>query len=192
MSNSAICDSKMSRNRPEMRKVTSMRGRSSSGERQHLDAGDAAGGLVPDRPHAEIGQRLGEIVAAGAQRGRRPEVDHERARILALILQVAAHDLLGGAHADHRGGARRNGARIDRGEIASGRQHVGAPARRRAGGARRHAASVERRQQRGALAAGRGADRRLGALAGGEQACKRLPRRARGRTRAGCRGWRDP
>ena len=47
------------------------------GQRQDLYAGDAAGGLVPDGLHAEIPQRLREIVAAGAQRGRGPEIDHQ-------------------------------------------------------------------------------------------------------------------
>ena len=154
MSNSAIWVSKMSRNRPEMRKVTSMRGRSSAASGRismpvtRLEAVSQVG------PHAEIGQRLGEIVAAGAQRGRRPEVDDQCARGLAMILQVTAHDFVGRAHADRRRGAGRNGARIDRGEIAPARQHVGAAARRRAGGARRHAASVERGEE-GSAARGR-------------------------------------
>ena len=38
-----------------------------------------------------------------------------------MILQVAAHDLVGGAHADGGGGAGRDGARIDRGEVAARR-----------------------------------------------------------------------
>ncbi len=111
---------------------------------------------------AEIGQSLGEIVAAGAQRGRRPQVEHDRAWVLAFILQVAAHDLRSRAHADHCGCAGGNGARIDSREIAPARQHVEPPARGRPGGARRDSATVERRQKCGALAAGAVGNQRLG------------------------------
>jgi len=37
-------------------------------QRHDLDAGEPARSLVPGRPHAEIGQRLRQVVAAGAQR----------------------------------------------------------------------------------------------------------------------------
>ena len=173
-------------------------------ERQHLDAGDAVGARVPDGSGAEIGQSLGEIVAAGAQRGRRPQVEHDRARVLAFILQVAAHDLRGRAHADHCGGAGRNGARIDSREIAPARQHVEPPARRRPGGARRHAATVERRQQarrarcrRSRQSAPRPAvpaleTRPEGSLALPARAPPALRQLVLCRTRADCRGWRGP
>ena len=144
------------------------------GQRQDLYAGDAAGGLVPDGLHAEVPQRLRKIVAAGAQRRRGPEIDHQRARRLAVILQVAPHHLVGGAHADRSGGACRDGARIDRGEVAAGRQHVGATAARGAGRSRRDSACIEGSEQGGALTAGRGTDRRLGAGRRGEQAHRLL------------------
>ncbi len=148
------------------------------GQRQDFDAGDPARGLVPGRLHAEIPQRLREIVAAGAQRGRGPEVDDQRARRLAMILQVAAHDFVGGTHADGRRGAGRDGARIDRGEIAARRQHVGTAARRRAGGTGRHAASVEGGDERRTLAIAAGADGRLSSRRQRERLHRRLVGRA--------------
>ena len=128
------------------------------GQRHDFDAGDAARRLVPGRAHAEIGQRLGEIVATGAKRCRGPEIDDQGARILAVILQVSAHHLVGRARTDDRSGARRNGARIDRGEIPTGRQDVGAAARGRTGWSWRHASPVERRQKRRALVPTAGAN----------------------------------
>ena len=205
MSNSAICAWKMSRNSPEMRSVTSMRGRSSRAMRQDLDAGDAVGARVPGRPRAEIGERLREIVAAGAQRRRRPQVEHDRARVFAFVLQMPAHHLGCRARADGGGGPRRDGARIDGRQVAPGRQHVEPAARRRAGRPRRHAPSVERREQACALAGGAIVDQ-LGhaLLASSVERAPSMPRSvlapaprahlpsARGRTRAGCRGWRGP
>ena len=157
------------------------------GQRQDFDAGDPARGLVPGRLHAEIPQRLREIVAAGAQRRRGPQVDDQRARRLAMILQVAAHDFVGGTHADGRRGAGRDGARIDRGEVAPRRQHVGAAARRRAGRTGRDAASVEGGDQRRTLAIAAGADGRLSSGRQRERLHRRLVGRA-GRRRAGRRG----
>ena len=157
MSNSAICASKMSRNRPEMRSVTSMRGRSSTASGRISMPVTRLEALSQTGCTPRYAQRLREIVAAGAQRRRGPEIDHQRARLLAVILQVASHHLVGGARADRGGGARRDGARIDRGEVAAGRQHVGAAARsarrpvpaprgvRRARRARRRARSQPKR-----------------------------------------------
>lgn len=43
------------------------------GERDGLQAGDAAGGVVPDGADAEQGERLGDVVACGAHRARTPQ-----------------------------------------------------------------------------------------------------------------------
>ena len=66
-----------SRNRPEMRSVTSTRGRPKLRGRQDLEAGDARRAVVPHGPHAEQRHGLGEVVAAGAHGGAAPEVDDD-------------------------------------------------------------------------------------------------------------------
>ena len=119
-----------------------------AGRRQHLDAGDAAGGRIPLRPAAHQRQPLRDLLAAGAQRGRAPEIDDQRARPVAMLLQIAAQHFVGGRAAEIEGGRRRHGARIGGEEIAAGRQHIGAAARRRAGRAGGDVAAVERGKQR--------------------------------------------
>ena len=148
---SAICVGNMSRNRPEMRQVTSTRGRADARHRQHFDAGDAAGGGVPLRAAAHQRQALGDLLAAGAQAGAAPQVDHQRARPVAVILKIAAQHIIGGGLAEVEGGRRRHGARIGGEQVAAGRQHVGAAARRRARRPGADVAAVECRQQRDAL-----------------------------------------
>ncbi len=86
-----------------------------------------------------------------------------------MILQIAPHHLVGSAHADGRRSPGRNGARIDRGEIATGGQDIGAAAGRRAGRTRRDPAAIEGGNQRGALCAGAGAQRGLGAGRGDQR-----------------------
>ena len=144
------------------------------GGRQHFDAGDAPAGRIPDRPAAHQRKPLRDLLAAGAQRGAAPQIDHDRARRLAMRLQMRAHDFVGGEPAEIHRGRRRQRARIGGEEIAAGRQHVAPSARRRAGRARRDAAAVERGEQRRAFGLGARpprADRRC--------------RRARGRKCAG-------
>ncbi len=75
---------------------------------------------------------------------------------------MAAQQLGGGLLGEQHGGARRDRAGIDGIEIAAGGQHVGAAARRRAGGAGAHEFAVERGDERVALGLGRGVE------AGGE------------------------
>ena len=81
---SAICAGNRSRNRPEMRQVTSTRGAAHRRGRQHFDAGDAAGRMVPDRPAAHQRKPLRDLLAAGAQRGAAPQIDDDRARHVAM------------------------------------------------------------------------------------------------------------
>ena len=152
---SAICAGKRSRNRPEMRQVTSTRA----------------------RPIAAVGSTSMPVTRplAWSQIGRQPisaspcAISSPPVRKVALPqrsmttargnspwrLQMRAHDFVGGEPAEFHRGRRRQRARIGGEEIAAGRQHVAPPARRRAGRARRDAAAVERREQRRAL--GRGA-----------------------------------
>ena len=67
-----------------------------------------------------------DVLAAGAQGRRGPEVHDDPARIVALVLEVAAHHLGGRALAERRGGPGRDGARIEGREVAAGRHHVAA------------------------------------------------------------------
>ena len=73
---------KASRKKPEMRTVTSMRGRPSSASGHDLDARHALRLRVPRRPHAEQREDLGHVVALRAHRGGAPgdEADHPRQR----------------------------------------------------------------------------------------------------------------
>ena len=64
-----------------------------------------------------------------------------------MILQVAADHLVGGTHTDDRGGAGRDGAGIDGGEIAPGRQHVQPATAGRAGRPRGDASAIESGEQ---------------------------------------------
>ena len=131
-----------------MRKVTSTRGRPS-----------AAGGSTSTpvtRPVAAshcgrqpISARPCAISSPPVRSaGAAPQIDHQRARPVAMILRIAAQHLVGRGLAEIEGGRRRHGARIGGEQVAAGRQHVGAAARRRAGRAGRDVAAVERGKQR--------------------------------------------
>ena len=109
--------------------------------RQHLDAGDAAARPLPLRPAPHQRQRLGDLLAAGPERRRAPEIEHHRPRPVAVLLQIEPHHLVGGAAAEFDGGRCRDRARIGGVEVAPGRQHVRAPARRRPGRAGSDAAA---------------------------------------------------
>src|SRR6185437_13922725 len=116
-------------------------------ERQDLEAADAGGRWVPDRPAAEEREGLREIVAAGAHGRRSPEVEHDALRPFAVVLRVALEDLVGGAAADLPGVAGRGRTRIDGVEIAAGRQNVEPATRGRAGRPWRNKASAKRAQE---------------------------------------------
>ena len=129
---------------------------SHGGGRQHLDAGDACACRVPDRPAAHQREALGDLLAAGPQRGAAPQIDDEGARHLAMRLEIEADHIVGGEPAELHRGRRRQHARIGGVEIAAGWQHVAPAALRRAGGAGLHALAVERGKQSGALRRGAG------------------------------------
>ncbi len=115
--------------------------------RQNLDAGHTAAGMIPDRPATHQRQALRDLLAAGAQGGAAPKIDHDGARRLAMRLQMRAQNFVGGEPAEVHRGLRRQRARIGGEEIAAGWQHVAPSARRRAGRAGRDAAAVERRDE---------------------------------------------
>ena len=130
---SAICAGNRSRNRPEMRQVTSTRGRPIAAGGSTSMPVTRPVACVPGRPAAHQREAVRDLLAAGAQRRAAPEIDDERARHLAMRLQVAADHLVGREPAEVHGGRRRQRARIGGEEIAAGRQHVArarAPARR--------------------------------------------------------------
>ena len=119
--------------------------------RQHVDCGDATGRGIPLRAAAHQPKPLRDLLAAGAQRGAAPKVDDQRARPVAVILPVAAQNLLGSRLAKLEGGRRRHGTGIGGEEVAAGGKDVFAPTRRRAGGAGGDMAAIERRKQRPTL-----------------------------------------
>ena len=116
-------------------------------QREDLEAGDAAGALVPLRGEAGQMQRHGEFLARRAHGGAAPEVDHQPARIVAVVLQVAADQFLGQLDALGMGVARGHGAGIDAEEVAPGGQHIAAAPVGRACRAGRHAAAVQGGEQ---------------------------------------------
>ena len=102
------------------------------GDGQDFESADAGRAVIPERPRAHEQKRERKILAAGAHGGAAPHIHHQRARILAMILEVTAEQFLGGLLGENDGRAGRHGARIDGVEIAPGGQHIGAAARRRA------------------------------------------------------------
>ena len=135
--------------------VTSTRARPMARERQHFDASDPRGGVIPNRPAAHQPERLSDLLAAGAQGRAAPEIDHQGTRHLAMGLQVVAQDLLGGEAAEIQRGRRGQGARVGGEEIAPGRaarRGVRVPARRpvpaRCGGRRARRGAPRARPRR--------------------------------------------
>ena len=124
--------------------------------RDDLEADDAGRRCVPSRAHAHQRQRMGHIFAAGAQGGGRPQVHDDTARIIALVLEVPADHFSGSARAQGRGGAGRDGARIEGRQIAARGHHVAPPARGRPCRSRNDEAAVEGPEQALPLAGGAG------------------------------------
>ncbi len=115
-----------------------------------------AASRVPDRPAAHQREALGDLLAAGPERGAAPEIDDQRARHLAVGLEVEADHVVGREPAELHRGLRRQHARIGGVEIAARWQHVAPATLRRARGTRLHALAVERGQESGALRRGAG------------------------------------
>ncbi len=131
------------------------------GAGQHLDAGDARARAIPHRAAAHQRKALGDLLAAGPERGAAPQIDHQRARHLAMGLEVEADYVVGRESAKLHGGRRRQEARIGGVEIASGGQHVAPSALRCAGRPGRYTFAVERRDQRVALGGGAALPQRI-------------------------------
>ena len=93
---SAICAGNRSRNRPEMRQVTSTRGRPIAAVGSTSMPVTRPVAVVPGRAAAHQREPLRDLLAAGAERGAAPQIDDERARHLAMRLQVEADHLVGG------------------------------------------------------------------------------------------------
>ena len=115
--------------------------------RHELEAGDAAGRLVPDRPHAEQPERLGDVVAGGAHRAGAPDHEPDRDRVLAVVGDVALEQRVAERAGHLPRAARRDRLGVDRVEVAAGRQHADEPAGRRAGRPGRHEAAGQAVQQ---------------------------------------------
>ena len=89
LSNRSISPGKASRKKPEMRSVTSTRGRSSTDGGRISKPVTRPLAPLPDRPHADQRQRLGDVVAAGAHVRGAPGREREPRRIVAVLLGVA-------------------------------------------------------------------------------------------------------
>ena len=123
-----------SRKKPEIRTVTSMRGRPSSASGIGSRLVDPARRLVPDRPDAEQREHLGDVVAGGAHRGGAPHRQPDRLRPVAVVVAVAGQQRVGHRLAGLPGQPGRHRLRVDGVEVAAGRQHVDQAAQRRADG----------------------------------------------------------
>ena len=98
---------------------------------------------MPRRPDTEQREDLGHVVALCAHRGGAPgdEADHPRQR--AGLGPLAVEQRVGEPPADLPRQLRGQGARVDAVEVAPGREHVDAPAGRRARRARRDVAAAQ-------------------------------------------------
>ena len=117
------------------------------GLRQDLETRHARRGLIPHRLRADQRHGLRQIIAARAHGGAAPQINHDGARPVAMVLRIACNHLLRRALADFPGGAGGHGARVDGIEIAPGRQHIKPAARGRARRAGLNKATIERAQQ---------------------------------------------
>ena len=90
-------------------------------------------GAVPERARADQRERLGDVVAAGSHVGRAPGGERDRARPLAVLLDVALDQQRRRLPAQMPGGGRRHGAAVERDRSSArsaarpSRPRVGAP-----------------------------------------------------------------
>ena len=137
-SSRSITWGKASRKKPLMRRVTSTRGRPSSASGMTSRPVTRWLSLVPHGPDAEQGQRLGDVVARRC--AWRPCPTARARRCVGTVPglgDVALDEPVGQRPADLPRQRRRDRLRVDRVEVAAGRQHVGAAPARRAARARR-------------------------------------------------------
>ena len=107
---------------------------------QHFEITDAPAAIRPGRAHAQQGQGLGDIVAAGAHGGRAPDRQADGLRIFTMLLRIFFHQQIGGFQTQSPARRRGDGARIDREKIAPGGQHIGPATRGGTAGAGRNKA----------------------------------------------------
>ena len=105
-------------------------------ERDRLQAGHAARGVVPDRADAQQREGLGDVVAGGAHRAGAPQGQADGGGPFAVVGAVALQEGVGEGLAGLPGEAGRDGLGVDGVEVAAGRQDVDQAAQRGAGGAR--------------------------------------------------------
>src|SRR5450830_13185 len=116
-------------------------------QRYHFDAGDLAIARTPHRTNAEQAQNLRHVVAVRAHGAGAPDADGDALRIRAGFAQMALQHFACQLLADAPCRLRRHAARIDRIEIAAGRQDMRHAACRRAAWAGRHVTSCETEQE---------------------------------------------
>ena len=130
------------------------------GQRDRCQARDPARLVVPHRPHAQQGEGLGGVVAAGAHGGRAPQHEADGAGRGARLGDVALDQGGRPAPADLPRQGRGQGLGVDRVEVATGGQDVGGAAGGRP--ARPGRARSGRRGRRGSCRPRRGWRRRAG------------------------------
>ena len=113
----------------------------------HLHAHQTPVFLLPDGPHPEQGQHFGHIIPVGAHGAGSPDADADGFRIGSRLFLVALKDLAGQLLANLPGGGRRQGARVNRVKVATGGQHVGHAARRRAARSGRNIFTLQATQE---------------------------------------------
>ena len=146
-SSSARTCGNASRKKPEMRTVTSMRGRPSSSRSIASRPVTRRRRLVPDGADAEQREDLGDVVAGRAHRARAPHGQADAARVgLAVVGAVALEQRLGHRLAGLPGEPGGDGLGVDGVEVAAGRQDVDQPAQRRPGRPGGNEAAVQRVQ----------------------------------------------
>ena len=116
-----------------MRSVTSTRGRPSWSSGIDVNAFEPARLRVPDGFDAEQSEGFRDIVAVGPHLRCAPDAEPHHLGILAFFLAEALDSFAGKLLADSPGRLRGQRARIDRIEIAAGRQNVRHAAGRCAG-----------------------------------------------------------
>jgi hypothetical protein len=101
-------------------------------QRQNFDPANPVGAVIPNRLDAHQHESERQILAPGAQCGAAPKIEHQAARPIPLLLQMAAQNRLRGFAGEHHGGAGRHPARVQAKQVAPGRQCVHPPPARRA------------------------------------------------------------
>ncbi len=103
-------------------------------QRNDLIAHDRERRALPDGSGADQREGLGNVIAAGAHIGGAPDAHGDGTGVVAVILEMAFQKQFGGALAEGPGHLGRDGAVVDRIEIAAGGKCIDASARGGTGG----------------------------------------------------------